>query len=81
MSPSSLAVCRGQDVVLLVDAGVDAVFHVHGYDEQLPAAHVTGGEVTTLEFTAEREGQFPIEIHPADDPRGVEVGILTVHAS
>lgn len=32
-----------------------------------------------MNFTAGRSGQFPIEVHAGDDPRGVEVGILTVH--
>jgi hypothetical protein len=81
LSPSSPMACRGQQVTLLVDSDIDAVFHIHGYDEAVPATEVTAGETTRLEFTADREGQFPIEIHPADDPRGVEVGIFTVHAS
>lgn len=81
MTPRSLAVCRGQEVTLAVDSSVDAVFHVHGYDDALPAASVVAGETAELTFTADREGQFPIEIHPSDDPQGIEVGILTVHAT
>ncbi len=80
MTPSAPMACRGQQVTMLVASEIDAVFHIHGYDEAVPATDVAAGDVTRLEFTAEREGQFTIEIHPADDPRGVEVGILTVHA-
>lgn len=79
LEPSDPAVCAGQEVTLVVESEVDAVLHVHGYDEALPASEVTAGETTRLEFTAERAGQFPIEIHPLDAPEGVEVGILTVH--
>ena len=66
---------------MLRETEVDAVFHIHGYDESVPATQVAAGATTTITFTAQRAGQFPIEIHPGDDPRGVEVGILTVHAS
>ena len=52
---------------------------VHGYDEAVPATTVTSGESVTLEFTASRSGQFPIELHGGDDPEGMDVGILTVH--
>ena len=81
MQPTAPAACRGQAVTLVVDADVDAVFHIHGYDDAVPATPIVAGETTRLEFTADRAGQFPIEIHPEDDPRGVEVGIFTVHAS
>jgi hypothetical protein len=81
MRPSALMACRGQEVTLVVDSEIDAVFHIHGYDEAVPATVIAAGEPARLQFTAEREGQFPIEIHPEDDPRGVEVGIFTVHAS
>jgi hypothetical protein len=81
MTPSAPTACRGQRITLVVDSDVDAVFHIHGYDEAVPATEVTAGETTRLEFVAEREGQFPIEIHPMDDPSGIEVGIFTVHAT
>ena len=81
MTPSAPSACRGQQVTLVVESELDAVFHIHGYDAAVPATSVVAGETTRIEFVADREGQFPIEIHPADDPRGVEVGILTVHAA
>jgi hypothetical protein len=74
-----LAVCRDQEVTIHVDPEVDGVLHVHGYDEQLPATSVTAGEPIDLVFTAARSGQFAIEFHPIDDPRGIEVGILAVY--
>jgi len=79
LTPADPSVCRGQTVRLTVMSQVDGVFHVHGYDEELPAAAVRAGEEVVLDFVAERSGQFPIELHADDDPRGVAVGILTVH--
>jgi copper resistance protein C len=79
LEPDDPAVCRDQEVTLEIDSEVDGVFHVHGYDEALPATEVTADETTTLTFTANRSGQFPIEFHGADDPTGVEIGVLTIH--
>ena len=79
MDPSNADACRGQDVVLVIDSEVDGVFHIHGLDDLVPATTVAAGEETTLEFTAERSGQFTVELHAADDPQGVSIGILTLH--
>lgn len=79
MEPSSSAVCRDQRVTLVVDSEVAGVVHIHGYDGEVPAFEVRAGQETIMNFTAGRSGQFPIEVHAGDDPRGVEVGILTVH--
>jgi hypothetical protein len=79
LTPNGIEVCRDQEVILTVDPRVDGVIHIHGYDEQVPATTVHAGEELTLEFPAARSGQFQIELHPADDPAGVTVGILTVH--
>jgi hypothetical protein len=79
MEPNDPAACRGQDVTLLIDADVDGVFHIHGLDDLVPATAVSAGERTTLEFTADRSGQFPVELHPADDPQALDIGILTLH--
>ena len=78
LSPKAPAVCRDQEVTLVVDSKVDGTLHIHGYDEEVPATSVTAGEELRLEFTATRSGQFPIELHPDADPRGVDVGIFTV---
>jgi hypothetical protein len=79
MDPNDPSVCRDQEVTLTITPTVDGVFHIHGYDEEVPATAVSSGEVVTLEFTAARSGQFPIELHPADDPEGVAIGVFTVH--
>jgi hypothetical protein len=79
MSPGSIEVCRDQQVTLAVDAEADGVFHIHGYDQQVPATTIEAGVELRLEFVAGRSGQFPIELHPADDPTGIDIGILTVH--
>jgi hypothetical protein len=81
MRPSAPTASRNQAVTLVVDSEIDAVFHIHGYDDAVAATEVVAGERTRIEFVADRAGQFPIEIHPDDDPRGTEVGIFTVHAS
>lgn len=79
LSPPDPAVCRGQEVTLRVASEINGVIHLHGYDDQVPATPVTAGETLELRFTAGRSGQFPIELHPEQDPRGHEVGIFTVH--
>jgi voltage-gated potassium channel Kch len=79
LSPKAPAVCRDHEVTLVVDSSVDGTLHIHGYDEDVPATGVTAGEELRLEFTATRSGQFPIELHPDEDPRGVDVGVFTVY--
>lgn len=79
LAPSDPAVCRDQEVTLVIEPSVDGVFHIHGYDEQVPATQVRTGETVELTFTASRSGQFPVELHPQDDPAGVEIGVFTVH--
>lgn len=79
LEPDDPAACRGQRVTLLVHAEVDGVFHIHGLDAVAPATQIAAGERVRLEFEATTSGQFPIELHPADDPQGVTIGIFTVH--
>jgi hypothetical protein len=79
LEPNDPAVCRDQEVTLIITPAVDGVFHIHGYDEQVPATEVRSGDEIKLEFTASRSGQFPIELHALDDPAGVEIGVFTVH--
>jgi len=79
LTPQDPAVCRGREVTLTVSSEVDGVFHIHGYDEQVPAATVTAGETVELVFTASRSGQFPIELHTDENTQGVTLGIFTVH--
>jgi len=79
LTPQDPAVCRDRDVTLAVTSNVDGVFHIHGYDEEVPATTVTAGEPVELTFTASRSGQFPIELHTDENTQGVNVGIFTVH--
>ena len=79
MDPSALAVCRGQEVTLELHSQTDGVFHLHGYDEQVPATSLTPGQTTALVFTAEVAGQFIIELHAHSGQGEAEIGILTVN--
>jgi hypothetical protein len=79
LSPQAPAVCRDQDVTLVVEPEVDGTLHIHGYDQDVPATMVTAGEELRLEFTATRSGQFPIELHTDVQPHGVAVGVFTVY--
>jgi hypothetical protein len=79
LTPTSHAVCRDREVTLAVTSEVDGVFHIHGYDDQVPATTVTAGETTELAFTASRSGQFPIELHTEGSTEDVAIGTLTVH--
>jgi hypothetical protein len=73
------SVCRGQEVTLRIASEVDGVFHIHAYEQAVSATEVVAGETLELTFTADTAGQFPIELHPADDPTGVSIAIFTVH--
>lgn len=79
LQPADPAVCRDQEVTIAIASEVDGVFHIHGYDDQVSAAQVQAGEELRLAFTASRSGQFPIELHPLEDPTGVDIGVFTVH--
>lgn len=79
LTPTSPAVCRGDEVTLVVTSEVDGVLHIHGYDDAVPATAVSAGELTELVFTAGRSGQFPIELHTDENTEGVALGIFTVH--
>jgi hypothetical protein len=73
------SVCRGQEVTLRIASEVDGVFHIHGYEQAVSATEVVAGETLELTFTADTEGQFPVELHPAGDPTGVSIAIFTVN--
>ncbi len=49
----------GDEVSLLVDSDVDDEVHVHGYDE---TAEVARGDPARLEFAADIEGVFEVEL-------------------
>ena len=79
LEPNDPSACRDQVVTMVLDSEVDGVFHIHGLDRIVPATPVVAGEQVTLEFTVDQSGQFPIEIHPGDDPQGISIGIFTVY--
>ena len=79
LEPGSPSVCRDQEVHLSVESELDGILHIHGYDAEVPAFEVRAGERAEIPFTASRSGQFPVEFHASDDPRGVGVGVFTVH--
>lgn len=79
LTPNDPSVCRGQEVTLVITPAVDGVFHIHGYDAEVPATEVADGQEIELRFTAARSGQFPIELHLLDAPEGAEIGVFTVH--
>jgi hypothetical protein len=77
LDPQNLDVCRDQVVTLNVTSEVDGFVHIHGYDEQ--SAEVTPGATLSLQFVADRSGQFVVELHTQDATAGAEVGVFTVH--
>lgn len=79
LTGDTLSVCRGQAVTIGIDPQIDGVFHIHGYDAQVPATMVSEGTPIELEFVADVSGQFPIEFHGIEDPRGIGIGVFTVH--
>ncbi len=79
MEPNPAEMCTGQDVTLTLRPEVDGVFHVHGLDTHVPATTIVDGEPLDLTFTPDRSGQFPVELHLADDPRGIAIGIITIY--
>jgi plastocyanin len=79
MDPSAVSACRGQDVTFEVASETDGVFHIHGYDDQVPAVALHPGESQTFEFTADVAGQFIIELHARSGQESTEIGVLTVN--
>jgi hypothetical protein len=79
LEPATFDACRGQAVTITFTIERDGVLHLHGYDDQVPAAEVRAGQETVFEFDAVRSGQFPIALHTTHGPAEVTVGALTVH--
>lgn len=79
MDPSAVSACRGQVVTFVVASETDGVFHIHGYDDQVPAVALEPGESQTIEFTADVAGQFIIELHAQSGQESTEIGVLTVN--
>ena len=51
---------KGDDVELVVNSDVEDEVHVHGYDEYID---VSPGKPARVDFTADLEGIFEIELH------------------
>ena len=66
LDPATFNACRGQEVTITFDIRRDGILHLHGYDDQVPAAEVRAGEETVFELDAVRSGQFPIALHTTD---------------
>jgi hypothetical protein len=79
MDPSAISVCRGQDVTFVIASETDGVFHLHGYDDQVPAVALEPGERQAVEFTADVAGQFIIELHARSGQESTEIAVLTVN--
>lgn len=73
------AVCRDQEVTLIVTVDEPGTFHIHGYDHAAPAAEVEPNEPLELEFVADQAGQFTIELHTQGGTGDQAVGIFSVH--
>lgn len=78
LDPATIEVCRDQHVTIEYTIEQDGVLHMHGYDDQVDATEVHAGDVIDLELDAKRAGQFPIEMHSAEDAEA-EVGTFIVH--
>jgi hypothetical protein len=79
LDPSTIDVCRNQQVTITVASQADGELHFHGYDDQVPEQDIANGDSLTVKLTASHPGQFPIELHPADGSDEVQVGTLVVH--
>lgn len=58
--PANISVARGSRVVLRVTSDRADEVHVHDYDR---SATLTPGRTATIEFSADRTGQFEVETH------------------
>jgi hypothetical protein len=77
LEPPNLDVCRGQVLKLAIASEREGFVHIHGYDEQ--SVEIRPGETVSLQFAAERSGEFPIELHTRGESAGIHVGVFTVH--
>jgi hypothetical protein len=62
---------QGREVVITATADVSDEVHLHGYDL---SADVAPGSPARIEFTADRPGQFELEL----EDRGQLIGVLEV---
>lgn len=62
----------GDDIRFAVVSDIDEEVHVHGYDIE---QDVTGGKPTEIEFPADLDGIYEVEMHGS----GVQIAELTVN--
>jgi hypothetical protein len=79
LEPSTLGVCRGQQVNLAIAVEQDGIVHLHGYDDLVGAKEVRAGQTVELAFEAAHVGQYPIAFHTLDGASELTVGTLIVH--
>ena len=79
LTPSDPSVCRGSDVTLTITPRSTACSTSTDTTPRCPRRRSSQGEVIELAFTAERSGQFPIELHTDENTQGVDVGLFTVN--
>ena len=76
LDPESIAVCKGQELTLLITTQRAGEIHIHGYEKEMD---VKPGDTATFKFSTTLPGQFPIELHTPNNGPEIEVGILTVN--
>ncbi|MCY4366510.1 MAG: hypothetical protein OXE17_09850 [Chloroflexi bacterium] len=64
LTPETIQVKQGDDVVLNLETDRPGTFHIHGYDLQKDAVV---GEVSEFQFVADATGRFRINFHSAPD--------------
>ena len=67
LTPETIQVRQGDDVVLNLDTDRPGTFHIHGYDLQQEAVV---GESSEFQFVANATGRFRINFHSAPDQSG-----------
>ncbi|MDE2780936.1 MAG: hypothetical protein OXI91_14850 [Chloroflexota bacterium] len=67
LTPETIQVRQGDDVVLNLETDRPGTFHIHGYDLQREAVV---GESSELQFVANATGRFRVNFHGAPDQTG-----------
>ena len=65
LDPAVMKVGQGDTVILNIASDEPGRFHLHGYDIE---RQVGPGKATSMEFTADATGKYPITFHPTDGP-------------
>lgn len=76
LDPESIDLCKGQELTLIIVTERAGEIHIHGYEKEV---EVEPGDTATFKFNATLSGQFPIELHSANNGTETGIGILTVN--